>query len=156
MIIILFQIPVQLLRKSVVRSSLGRQFSFEQNESAAAQKQTPVSGPSFRLSDDQLHIQQAARQFVRTEMMPAAVELDRNGAYPWELVKTAWQRGLMNVHVPEAYGGLGLDCLTGSLLAEEFAFGCAGIETAMKVSEIAVSICFGNAELFKIHLMGLL
>lgn len=115
------------------------------SQTASDQQQAPTSttdrqnGISFQLSADQQHIQNAARHFARTEMLPAAAELDRSGAFPSALVERAWQLGLLNVHVPAAYGGLGLDCFTGALIAEEFAFGCAGIETAMKVSEIGVS-----------------
>lgn len=98
----------------------------------------PSAGPCFRLSEDQLQVQHVARQFARNEVMPVAAELDRSGAYPFELMQRAWKLGLLNGHVPEKYGGLGLDCLTGCVAAEELAYGCAGVETALKVSDIGV------------------
>lgn len=69
-----------------------------------------------------------------------ASHLDRTGEYPWDIVKKAWRLGLMNYHIPAAVGGLGADTVTGSMIAEEMAYGCCGIQLAMKVSEVAVSL----------------
>ena len=40
--------------------------------------------------------------------------------------------GLMNTHIPEKWGGLGLGCVDASIVAEELAWGCTGIGTADK------------------------
>jgi alkylation response protein AidB-like acyl-CoA dehydrogenase len=42
---------------------------------------------------------------------------------------TAWEVGLMNSHIPEEYGGPGLDYLSGCLIEEELGWGCSGIGT---------------------------
>ena len=47
--------------------------------------------------------------------------------------------GLINTHVPEEYGGLGLGCLEGVLIGEELAYGCTGIMTAMEANGLAAA-----------------
>jgi acyl-CoA dehydrogenase len=43
----------------------------------------------------------------------------------------------LNVHVPEAYGGSGLDVFSSSLVSEELAYGCTGIQTAIEANGLA-------------------
>lgn len=97
-----------------------------------------TTGPSFNLNEEQLDIQAVARKFTKDEIIPVAEHHDRTGEYPWELIKKAWELGLLNCHIPTQYGGLDLSCLTGCVIAEELAYGCTGIQAAMKVSEIGV------------------
>jgi acyl-CoA dehydrogenase len=42
-----------------------------------------------------------------------------------------FELGLLNFEVPEEYGGLGLSCLTHSLILEEIAWACAGVNTTL-------------------------
>lgn len=84
-------------------------------------------------------MQQTTSKFVREHIIPVAAEHDRTGEYPWQILRDAWQLGLLNCHIPQKYGGLELDSVTGSLIAEELSYGCAGIQAALKVSEIAVN-----------------
>lgn len=79
-----------------------------------------------------------ARKFAREEIAPAAPHHDRTGEFPWELVKKAHALGLMNGHIPEDIGGLGLGVLDGCLIAEELAWGCTGIMTALEGSGLGV------------------
>ncbi len=44
----------------------------------------------------------------------------------------------MNTHIPEKWGGLGLGALDASLIAEEFAWGCSGIGTALEANGLAL------------------
>lgn len=59
---------------------------------------------------------------------------DRTGEYPWDLVKKAWALGLTNNHIPADIGGNELNCITSCIIAEELAWGCTGIETALEAS----------------------
>ncbi len=59
--------------------------------------------------------------------------------YPWDIVKQAWELGLMNPGVPPECGGLGLGILDDCIIAEELAYGCTGIMTAMSANGLAVS-----------------
>ena len=45
----------------------------------------------------------------------------------------------MNTHVPEEYGGPGLDFLSGCLIEEEFGWGCSGIGTSLAANGLAMT-----------------
>ena len=82
-------------------------------------------------------MQGAARSFAREVMMPAAAAHDRSGAYPQEIFKAAWELGLVNLHVPEAYGGPGLHAIDGVVVGEELAYACTGMSTAIEANGLA-------------------
>ena len=77
------------------------------------------------------------RDFTRSEIMPVAAHHDETGEFPEEVCRKAWEHGLMNVHIPEAHGGLGLSAMGGVLIGEETAYGCSGIATAMEANNLA-------------------
>ena len=57
--------------------------------------------------------------------------------FPQPIFEKAWELGLVNTHVPESCGGLGLGCFEGVLIGEELAYGCTGIMTAMEANGLA-------------------
>ncbi|KAF9967681.1 hypothetical protein BGZ70_008659 [Mortierella alpina] len=89
---------------------------------------------SFALNEDQLAIQELARKFTEDHIIPVAAHHDRTGEYPTELIRKAWELGLVNTHIPQEYGGIGLG---GSLVSEELAYGCSGIQTAIEANGLA-------------------
>jgi acyl-CoA dehydrogenase len=92
---------------------------------------------SFELSDEQKALIDLAKQFGEKEMDPVAEHYDHSMEYPWPVIKKAFEVGLMNTHVPQEYGGLGLSVLDGVLIAEELASHCSGIYTAMEANGLA-------------------
>ncbi|MFN3198720.1 MAG: acyl-CoA dehydrogenase family protein [Bradymonadia bacterium] len=92
---------------------------------------------SFKLSQEQQQLQETARQFARDVIRPATAHHDETGEYPMEIIKQAWEIGLVNTHIPEAYGGLELGCFEGALIGEENAWGCTGISTAIEANTLA-------------------
>lgn len=73
------------------------------------------------LSDAQEALIETARRFAVERIAPEAGAYDESGEFPIPLFKEAWDLGLMNVEVPEAYGGLGLSTVDGCLISEELA-----------------------------------
>ncbi|KAG5669392.1 hypothetical protein PVAND_017279 [Polypedilum vanderplanki] len=112
------------------------------------------SGPSFALSEEQREIQATARKFTREEIIPVAAHHDRTGEYPWAIIKKAWELGLLNHSIPEHCGGHKLSTFTTCLIAEELAYGCTGIETAMEGSGLGQTpvVLAGNKEQQKKYL----
>jgi acyl-CoA dehydrogenase len=86
---------------------------------------------SFDYTDEQLALVQTARDFARKEIIPVAGALDEEAIFPREICEKAWETGLLNCEVPEAYGGLGLSCLSHCLVLEELSYGCMGINTTL-------------------------
>ncbi|KAG0234526.1 hypothetical protein BGW41_001125 [Actinomortierella wolfii] len=120
-------------------SSLGRVASRVQASSTAlrAFSTSNVHQISFGLSEEQQAIQELARKFTADEITPAAAHHDRTGEYPTEIIRKAWELGLVNTHVPQKYGGLGLGVMDASLVSEELAYGCTGIQTAIEANGLA-------------------
>lgn len=92
---------------------------------------------NFELSDEQKELQRLAREFAAKEIVPKAAHHDQTGEFPHEIAKKAWELGLMNSHVGQDFGGLGLGVFEGCLINEEMAYGCSGIATAMEANSLA-------------------
>lgn len=88
-------------------------------------------------TEEQQQLRKTARDFARAKIAPVAGRLDEEGEFPTELLKQAWELGLMNPEVPEEYGGLGLSCLSHCMILEEIAWACAGVNTSMAANALA-------------------
>jgi acyl-CoA dehydrogenase len=68
--------------------------------------------------------------------------------HPQELIAKAHELGLMNLHVPEEYGGPGLPAFDGMLVGEELYWGCSGIGTSITANGLGAGpvIGFGSDE----------
>ncbi len=93
----------------------------------------------YSLADEQKQLQELAAKFTKEEIIPQAAQHDKEGKFPREIARKAWELGLMNTHVPTECGGLGLGVLEGCIVTEEFAYGCTGIATAMEANALAAA-----------------
>jgi alkylation response protein AidB-like acyl-CoA dehydrogenase len=84
------------------------------------------------LTDDQLALQEAARQFCQKEVLPVANELDPvHGAIPDDLRRKMGEMGFFGILIPEEHGGLGLGVTEYCLVAEELARGWMSVASLM-------------------------
>ncbi len=90
-------------------------------------------------SEEQNALATTAREFTRKEIIPRAAHFDETGEFPTEILKKAWETGLMNIEIPDAYGGLGGTCLDNCLVQEEVSFGCSGINTSMAANSLGAT-----------------
>lgn len=91
----------------------------------------------FRLTEDQLELQEMVREFVEKEITPYAVEMDRENRMREGLLEKAAEMGLTNVIVPEEYDGSGLDSVSIAMIYEEIGKGCAGVATSLAANSLA-------------------
>jgi acyl-CoA dehydrogenase len=91
----------------------------------------------FELSEEQQQLRDLAHEFAEKEVSPRAPHHDQTGEFPMEICRQAWEIGLMNTHIPEAYGGPGLGVFEGALITEEIAWGCTGVSAAMEANSLA-------------------
>ena len=73
----------------------------------------------FDLSDDHRLIQRTVRDFAQGEVAPVAEQLDRDKAFPYEIVRKLGELSLMGIPFPEEVGGGGGDSLAYALAVEE-------------------------------------
>lgn len=95
--------------------------------------------PDLVLNDDQRQYQDLAREFAMNEIAPLAEKCDRSGSTPEDVLRKAWELGLFNVRVPEAFGGFGLTLTDACVIAEELGAACSGISAAFEGNELAVA-----------------
>ena len=99
---------------------------------------TMPNGVGFKLTEEQEMIRDLARNFARNEIAPNAEHYDKTHEYPWPLVRQAQELGLTTLNVPEAYGGLGLSLLEECIVAEQLAWGCSGVSTALGANGLGI------------------
>src|SRR4051795_11045382 len=111
----------------------------------------------FTLTDEQKDLRELAHSFAEKEMRKVAWEYDKDGTWPQDVIDKAWEVGLMNTHIPEAYGGPGLDYLSGCLIEEEVGWGCSGIGTSLMANGLASApVTLGGSEETKKKYLGML
>jgi acyl-CoA dehydrogenase len=93
--------------------------------------QIVAGGVSFALTDEQVALRDLAHEFAEKEIRPKAAEYDERSTHPADIIEKAHEVGLMNPHVPEEYGGLGLSIFDGMLIGEELSWGCSGIAVSI-------------------------
>ena len=109
----------------------------------------------FQFNDEQRMVRDLAHQFAEKEIKPVAEHYDTSGEYPWPIIRKGLQLGLMNVNIPEEYGGPGLDVLGECIVNEGVAWGCSGIQTAMMLNSLASwPIILGGNETQKQKYLG--
>ncbi|MCC9041272.1 acyl-CoA dehydrogenase family protein [Myroides sp. M-43] len=92
----------------------------------------------FKFTEEQLMIQQAARDFAQTELLPGVIERDEHSKFPTEQVKKLGELGFLGMMVDPKYGGSGLDSVSYVLAMEEIAKVDASAAVVMSVNNSLV------------------
>lgn len=101
----------------------------------------------FGFSDEQLALQETARRFARAEIAPAAAHHDQTGTFPRDIIRKAWELGLVSTCIPEDYGGVGLSVIDSCIAVEELAWGCSGMATSIMCNDLGLMpILVGGSE----------
>ncbi|MGV9172851.1 MAG: acyl-CoA dehydrogenase family protein, partial [Promethearchaeia archaeon] len=103
---------------------------------------------NFELTDIQKELKKKAREFAIKEVLPVASAYDREGRMPMEVIKKAWEEGLLNLAIPEEYGGNGYGLMESVIVVEEIAAACPGIATSIFDNNLGAEpiIIGGNKE----------
>ena len=94
-------------------------------------------------------LRELAIDFTKREIIPLAEHYDQSEEWPWEIFHKARQVGLVNLNIPEEYGGMGATALEECVIAESMAYGCSGIQTALMLNQLSTLplLIAGNDEL---------
>ena len=92
----------------------------------------------FKLTEEQLMIQQAARDFAKMELLPGVIERDEHSKFPTEQVKKMAELGFMGMMVDPKYGGSGLDSISYILAITEISKIDASAAVIMSVNNSLV------------------
>src|ERR687898_2593991 len=106
---------------------------------AIEETMTTATGVSFELTSEQRELRRLAREFAEKEIRPKAAEYDEHSTHPADIIAKAHELGLMNPHIPEEYGGLGLPGFDGMLIGEELSWGCSGIAVSIVANTLGAA-----------------
>ncbi len=93
---------------------------------------------NFDLNEEQLMIQQAARDFAKNDLLPGVIERDETSTFPYDAVKKMGELGFLGMMVDPAYGGSGLDSVSYVVAMEEIAKVDASAAVVMSVNNSLV------------------
>ena len=96
---------------------------------------------NFELSEEHLMIQQAARDFANTELLPGVCERDEKGIFPMAQIRKMGELGFLGMMVSPEYGGGGMDTISYVLAMEEISKVDASASVVMSVNNSLV--CWG-------------
>lgn len=96
---------------------------------------------NFQLTEEQLMIQQAARDFAQNELLPGVIERDEHQKFPTEQIKKMGELGFLGLMVDPKYGGAGMDTISYVLAMEEISKIDASASVCMSVNNSLV--CWG-------------
>ena len=106
--------------------------------------QPKITIMQFELSEEQLMIQQAARDFAVNECLPGVIERDELQKFPKEQIEKLADLGFMGMMVKPEYGGSGMDTVSYVLAIEEISKIDASVSVCMSVNNSLV--CYGLQE----------
>jgi alkylation response protein AidB-like acyl-CoA dehydrogenase len=104
---------------------------------------------NFTLTEEHLAVQQAAREFAKTELLPGVIERDEHQKFPTEQVKKMGELGFLGMMVSPEYGGGGMDTVSYVLAIEELSKIDASASVIMSVNNSLVCAGiekYGNEE----------
>ena len=96
---------------------------------------------NFELTEEHLAVQQAARDFAQTELLPGVIERDEHQKFPAEQIKKMGELGFMGMMVDPKWGGGGMDTISYVLAMEELSKIDASASVCMSVNNSLV--CWG-------------
>lgn len=96
---------------------------------------------NFQLTEEQLAVQEAARDFAQSELLPEVIERDTEARFPKEQIQKMGALGFMGMMVDPAYGGGGMDTISYVIAMEELSKIDASVSVSMSVNNSLV--CWG-------------
>ncbi len=114
-------------------------FTFnEQNRTFGSEKKQTMN---FELSEEQLAVQQAARDFAQNSCLPGVIERDREQRFPAEQIKELGELGFMGMMTSPENGGSGMDTISYAIAMEEISKVDASTSVVVSVNNSLV--CYG-------------
>lgn len=96
---------------------------------------------NFELTEEQIAVRDAARDFARNELLPGVIERDEHQKFPAEQVRKMGELGFMGMMTSPEYGGGGMDTISYVLAMEEISKIDSSSSVVMSVNNSLV--CWG-------------
>lgn len=93
----------------------------------------------FSLTNEQQALIEKYRDFTDRVIRPDRLKHDKLAEFPWDIVKKAYDEGLMNGPMPKKFGGNGYNIFESALTSEELGAGCIGIGICIDANTLALT-----------------
>jgi acyl-CoA dehydrogenase len=94
----------------------------------------------FTLTETQQMYVDTVRKFVKSEILPQVMALDKQHIFPGGLIHKAWELGILNLSFPEALKGYEVDVVSTALIIKELSYGDTGISTSAMCNDLANTV----------------
>ena len=94
----------------------------------------------FELTDSQQMYVDMVKKFVKSEITPNVMSLDKEHVFPWHIISRAWELGILNLSIPESVKGYEVDVVSTALIIEEISYGDTGISTSAMCNDLANTV----------------
>jgi acyl-CoA dehydrogenase len=91
----------------------------------------------FNLNENQLMYVDTVRKFVKNEITPHILEMEKAHIFPWQIIGKAWKIGIINLCIPESVKGYEIDLISTAMIIEELSYGDSGISTSAMCNDLA-------------------
>ncbi len=91
----------------------------------------------YKLDDDQQMYIDMVRKFVKNEVAPKIMDLEKTHAFPVNIIEKAWETGMLNLSIPESVKGYNIDDISAALIIRELSYGDTGISTSAMCNDLA-------------------
>ncbi len=91
----------------------------------------------FNLTEEQKQYLDTVQRFVGRDVTPAIMNLEKGHLFPFDIIRKAWDLGILNLSIPEAVKGYSLDLISTALIIRELSYGDSGIATSAMCNDLA-------------------
>jgi acyl-CoA dehydrogenase len=101
----------------------------------------------FRLNEEQQMYVDTVRRFVKNEILPNILQIDKSHEFPYGIIGKAWELGILNLSIPKEIKGFEMDAVSTALIIKELSYGDTGISTSAMCNDLANTVIaqHGNA-----------
>jgi len=79
-------------------------------------------------------------KFVKNDVIPNVMALERNHTFPWNMIRKAWELGILNLCIPESVKGFEIDIVSTALIIRDLSYGDTGISTSAMCNDLANAV----------------
>jgi len=94
----------------------------------------------FNLTGEQKEYLNTVQRFVGRSITPCSMALEKQHAFPFDIIRKAWDLGILNLSIPEAVKGYSLDLISTALIIRELSYGDSGIATSAMCNDLANAV----------------
>jgi acyl-CoA dehydrogenase len=94
----------------------------------------------FALTDTQQMYADTVSKFVKNEIIPRVMTMEKDHTFPWDIIRKTWELGILNLSIPESVKGYEVDIISTALIIKELSYGDTGISTSAMCNDLANAV----------------